>query len=128
MNKRPKSREETPKEGSDSARRYRTATICDRAAQSASLFGSFPVQNRTPCGSGSKKSQIIYFINRFNGLITVPRLVNRHSHRPARDLPDFVIDGMIKKFITTWADSKPKNGRRKWGQTPVPRARAAGLG
>jgi len=26
MNKRPKSREETPKEGSDSARRYRTAT------------------------------------------------------------------------------------------------------
>jgi hypothetical protein len=26
-NKRPKSREETPKEGSDSARRYRTATI-----------------------------------------------------------------------------------------------------
>src|ERR1700742_2818182 len=36
--KRPKSREETPKEGSDSARRYRTAKICDRAAQSASLL------------------------------------------------------------------------------------------
>jgi hypothetical protein len=41
MNKRPKSREETPKEGSDSARRYRTATICDRAAQSASGFEGF---------------------------------------------------------------------------------------
>jgi hypothetical protein len=27
MSKRPKSREETPKEGSDSARRYRTAPI-----------------------------------------------------------------------------------------------------
>ena len=45
MNKRPKSREETPKEGSDSARRYRTATICDRAAQSARPFEPFPVQN-----------------------------------------------------------------------------------
>ena len=44
MNKRPKSREETPKEGSDSARRYRTATICDCAAQNASLFRFFPMQ------------------------------------------------------------------------------------
>jgi hypothetical protein len=45
MNKRPKSREETPKEGSDSARRYRTATICDRAAQKARVFDTFPVQS-----------------------------------------------------------------------------------
>jgi hypothetical protein len=44
MNKRPKSREETPKEGSDSARRYRTATICGRAAQKARVFDSFPTQ------------------------------------------------------------------------------------
>src|SRR5258708_15512191 len=44
MNKRPKSREEAPKEGSDSARRYRTATICDRAAQSARVFRPFPMQ------------------------------------------------------------------------------------
>jgi hypothetical protein len=36
--KRPKSREETPKEGSDSARRYRTAPICDRDAQKARVF------------------------------------------------------------------------------------------
>ena len=42
MNKRPKSREETPKEGSDSARRYRTATICDRDAQNASVFETYP--------------------------------------------------------------------------------------
>jgi len=45
MNKRPKSREETPKEGSDSARRYRTATICGRDAQSASDFELFPMQS-----------------------------------------------------------------------------------
>jgi hypothetical protein len=45
MSKRPKSREETPKEGSDSAKHYRTATICDRAAQSARVFESFPMQN-----------------------------------------------------------------------------------
>ncbi|MCZ3030360.1 hypothetical protein NYY88_18825, partial [Acinetobacter baumannii] len=37
--------EETPKEGSDSARRYRTATICDRAAQNARAFKHFPMQN-----------------------------------------------------------------------------------
>ncbi|MCP3475767.1 hypothetical protein NLM33_36565 [Bradyrhizobium sp. CCGUVB1N3] len=37
IDKRPKSREETPKEGSGSARRYRTAIIRDRTAQ-ASLF------------------------------------------------------------------------------------------
>ena len=34
--KRPKSREETPKEGSGNARRYRTATIWPRIAQKAS--------------------------------------------------------------------------------------------
>jgi hypothetical protein len=44
MSKRPKSREETPKEGSDSARRYRTATICDRDAQNARAFKAFPMQ------------------------------------------------------------------------------------
>ena len=47
MNKRPKSREETPKEGSDRARPYRTATICGRAAQSARVFGSVRVQSGT---------------------------------------------------------------------------------
>src|SRR5439155_23957970 len=47
MNKRPKSREETPKEGSDRARPYRTATICGRAAQNASVFGLVSVQSGT---------------------------------------------------------------------------------
>ena len=46
MNKRPKSREETPKEGSGHAKRYRTATICDRAAQSARALQTFSVHNR----------------------------------------------------------------------------------
>ena len=41
MNERPKSREETPKEGSDNARRCRTATICDRDAQNARPFRKF---------------------------------------------------------------------------------------
>src|ERR1700719_938724 len=36
--KRPKSREETPKEGSGNARRYRTATTCHRNAQNASVL------------------------------------------------------------------------------------------
>jgi hypothetical protein len=44
MKKRPKSREETPKEGSGNAKRYRTATICGRAAQSARAFEPFPMQ------------------------------------------------------------------------------------
>jgi hypothetical protein len=39
LHKRPKSREETPKEGSGNASRYRTATICGRAAQNARTFG-----------------------------------------------------------------------------------------
>ena len=55
MNKRPKSREETPKEGSDRARPYRTATICGRAAQNASVFGLVRVQSGTgwPIGNTS---------------------------------------------------------------------------
>jgi hypothetical protein len=54
VGKRPKSREETPKEGSDSARRYRTATICDRAAQKAIAFELFSVQNSTHPGDPPK--------------------------------------------------------------------------
>ena len=70
MNKRPKSREETPKEGSDSARRYRTATICDRAAQSARPFEPFPVQNSYP--AAGQKSHIVYFYADFRWLDTTP--------------------------------------------------------
>jgi hypothetical protein len=61
--KRPKSREETPKEGSDSARRYRTATICDRAAQNARTFKSFPMQNSQPLQAGNTSAVVNNFLN-----------------------------------------------------------------
>src|SRR5262249_62022934 len=57
--KRPKSREETPKEGGGNARRYRTATTCHRSAQEASpLFGritskSFRMQEKWAARSES---------------------------------------------------------------------------
>ena len=70
MNKRPKSREETPKEGSDSARRYRTATICDRAAQSARVFDMFSHAKFTELGSVSQQVTIhSIFHNNFNDLV-----------------------------------------------------------
>jgi hypothetical protein len=65
VSKRPKSREETPKEGSDSARRYRTAPICDRAAQKARVFVTFSVQKNGQFHRGSNlKSDFLlsYFI------------------------------------------------------------------
>src|ERR1700693_615914 len=42
--KRPKSREETPKEGGGNARRYRTATTCHRSAQKASVLDPLFIQ------------------------------------------------------------------------------------
>ena len=65
MNKRPKSREETPKEGSDSAKRYRTATICDRAAQSARVFELISHAKFTELGSAAQKVPIPIFHNNF---------------------------------------------------------------
>jgi hypothetical protein len=66
MNKRPKSREETPKEGSDSARRYRTATICDRAAQKARVFDTFPVQSSAGLPICNRSGDaILYHINQY---------------------------------------------------------------
>src|SRR5262249_30445777 len=64
MSKRPKSREETPKEGSDSARRYRTAAICDRAAQSARVFQSFPMQI-LQCVQSCNSRKIFYILQFF---------------------------------------------------------------
>jgi len=61
MNKRPKSREETPKEGSDSARRYRTATICDRAAQKARAFNSLSSAKFANSGAVPKKQHFWIF-------------------------------------------------------------------
>jgi len=59
MSKRPKSREETPKEGSGSAERYRTATICDRAAQSARVFERFPMQNLQALQAGNTSGSFL---------------------------------------------------------------------
>jgi hypothetical protein len=65
--KRPKSREETPKEGSDSARRYRTATICRRAAQSARAFELLPMP-KTQSRAANPATQIQTLFNYFNNL------------------------------------------------------------
>jgi hypothetical protein len=59
MSKRPKSREETPKEGSGNAKRYRTATICGCAAQSARAFQPFPMQ-KTQGSDASAETKIQY--------------------------------------------------------------------
>ena len=85
MNKRPKSREETPKEGSDRARPYRTATICDRAAQNASVFEAFPAQNSPGwrlCNRSVKFYFLMYFqylakcspVTRRYGVTTIPQI------------------------------------------------------
>ncbi|MFC5321372.1 hypothetical protein [Bradyrhizobium oligotrophicum] len=66
--KRPKSREETPKEGSDNAERYRTATICIRAAQSARVFRPFSMQ-KTQAGFAPDATRTDVFIRNVNGLI-----------------------------------------------------------
>src|SRR5476651_1138549 len=50
-----------PRRAAITQKRYRTATICDRAAQSARGFDSFPVQNVSAPSSGTKKSQEAYF-------------------------------------------------------------------
>ena len=76
MNKRPKSREETPKEGSGNAKRYRTATICGRAAQSARVFELFLVHipfARPECSTGRTFYIIMYnqLLNRETGLFDI---------------------------------------------------------
>ena len=85
MNKRPKSREETPKEGSDSARRYRTATICGRAAQNARVFDLFAVQNIAWLGC----IWTMYtnaFPSYFRDFTATPPQRARHRQRPAVNL------------------------------------------
>jgi hypothetical protein len=63
MNKRPKSREETPKEGSDSAKRYRTATICDRAAQSARVFEIISCAKfKQPGGAAKMSLRLLFYV------------------------------------------------------------------
>jgi hypothetical protein len=76
MNKRPKSREETPKEGSGNAKRYRTATICGRAAQSARVFelNLVHIPFASPeCSTGQPFYIIMYnqWLNRETGLFDI---------------------------------------------------------
>jgi hypothetical protein len=105
MNKRPKSREETPKEGSDSARRYRTATICDRAAQSARVFDSFPVQNSHGCTAkrATRAGLISAIFQRLRHLTAAETATPRDSWPSPRE---FVIGAVIRKLTVSKADSK----------------------
>ena len=104
MNKRPKSREETPKEGSDSARRYRTATICDRAAQKARAFESFPVQNSPRPAIGRKFNAGVFFVL-FQMLEDRPSIDRRSSRDVIHQALEFVIDDVVKKCTVSQADS-----------------------
>jgi hypothetical protein len=90
--KRPKSREETPKEGSDSARRYRTATICDRAAQKARVFNSFPMQISPGLRASNTWPALPFFIyiQLFRSAIWEP------GQRRCRAVPDIVIGTLTK--------------------------------
>ena len=106
MNKRPKSREETPKEGSDRARPYRTATICGRAAQNARVFGYVKIQSGTGWPIGHTSSAGLYAIE-INNLIQNP------SQDPARlqcwyaKTRNFVMARLTKNPRLNEALSKP---------------------
>ena len=105
MNKRPKSREETPKEGSDSARRYRTATICDRAAQSARVFDSFPVQNSHGC-TAKGATQAWPFSTIFQRLRRLAIAGNAAKQDSGPSPREFVIGAAIRELTVTKVDSK----------------------
>jgi hypothetical protein len=61
MNKRPKSREETPKEGSDSARRYRTATIWTALHKTQEFSKPFQRNLRQAGGYATGRLNSIFF-------------------------------------------------------------------
>src|SRR4051794_30677154 len=95
MNKRPKSREETPKEGSDRARPYRTATICDRAAQNARVFETFPAQSLPgwPLCNRSVKFYFLFIYQYIKRYIPYQPGVTK---RPQFTNLDFVNSGVTK--------------------------------
>ena len=110
MNKRPKSREETPKEGSDRARPYRTATICDRAAQNARVFETFPTQSSRGwrlCNRSVK----FYFPLLIQLFIKTNPWEPGVTERPQFANLDFVNSGVTKNACLNEADSKAANGR-----------------
>src|SRR5579859_2722731 len=110
--KRPKSREETPKEGSDSARRYRTATICDRAAQSARPFEIFLVHRLLKTRSGPAR-QIRTFIYQ-NQLLIYGTDGRLHLCVPVAEFAlEFVIGSTHWKF-THWRDLESPSEIKPW--------------
>jgi hypothetical protein len=67
-----------PRRAAIAQKRYRTATICDRAAQSASVFESFPMQISQVWQNNNKTIEHIYsFI--FNGLLKYQGTANHLS-------------------------------------------------
>ena len=109
MNKRPKSREETPKEGSDSARRYRTATICDRAAQNARVFETFPVQS-LPSWRLSNRSVKFFFITYIQYLTAKNPWEPGVTEGPQFTNLDFVNSRVTKNACLNEANSKAASG------------------
>jgi hypothetical protein len=97
MNKRPKSREETPKEGSDSAKHYRTAPICDRAAQKARVFDSLAVQSCWGWRFG-KTSETANLILLYQILKKVPGQAPAVSQLWYDKTRNFVIGAVDRKF------------------------------
>jgi hypothetical protein len=61
-----------PRRAAITRKRYRTATICDRAAQSARAFELFPVQKATEFSDETKKSLSAIFRHDFNWLKVPP--------------------------------------------------------
>jgi hypothetical protein len=104
MNKRPKSREETPKEGSDSARRYRTATICDRAAQSARVFESFPMQN-SQSWAARQKSHAFTFLSAISNTWKIDRQAIKATCDLFRKMSRIRDRGVVEKYTSIPADS-----------------------
>src|SRR5258707_11257734 len=61
-----------PRRAAITRKRYRTATICDRAAQNARAFELFPLQKIRESPDKAKKSQTGTFYHDFNKLEAAP--------------------------------------------------------
>ncbi|WGR95405.1 hypothetical protein MTX26_06075 [Bradyrhizobium sp. ISRA443] len=118
MNKRPKSREETPKEGSDSARRYRTATICDRAAQNARLFETFPALSHGGwriCNSRPSDN----FLFEIKMLLKIDLSVQRYAHSLYTRTRNFVIGAGTVELSKSKPIRKLRTTSSGWDNVPL---------
>jgi hypothetical protein len=131
MNKRPKSREETPKEGSDSARRYRTATICGRAAQKARVFESFPVRYGPGgrIGNAAGPRRLFKYYHILNGIANSGPAAVQCWYAKTRD---FVIEELTKnpRLKRSQVESRFESRclQDEWEKYCIGRARQPGLG